>query len=84
MAMSADSIIEHLYVVKDVDTHLIACFVDLLFDAFLFETAEEGSTRCMVPILASSTHARFEVMWDTEAKSGVAAVLPSLIRMYDD
>jgi hypothetical protein len=38
----------------------------------------------MVPILASSTHARFEVMWDTEAKSGVAAVLPSLIRMYDD
>jgi len=84
MAVPALSIVEHLYVVEDVSAHPVARFVDLILDPFLFQAAEEGLSHRIVPIIASSIHAWFEVMRDTEAIPGVAAVLRALVRMHDD
>ena len=84
MAVSALSIVENFYVVEDVGTCLVSRFVNLLLDSFLLQAAEEGFGHCIVPTVSSSTHARFELMRDTEAIPCIAAVLRSLVGMNDD
>ena len=84
MAVSAPSIVEHLYVIEDIGTCLFPRFVDLLLDSLLLQAAEDRLGRCIVPTVSWSAHAWFEVMRNTEAIPGIATILGALVGVNDD
>ena len=75
MAVPPGLTVEHFDVVIDVGTRQITVFLNALFDALLFEAAEEGLCHRIVPAVALAAHARLEVVLATEALPVVAAVL---------
>jgi hypothetical protein len=85
MTLTTASIVEYVNVIEYVSTRLIASsvdsFLESFLDSFLFQAAEARLRDCVVPTVSAATHASLEVMRDTEAIPGVAAVLRPLVRV---
>ena len=59
VAVSPSSIVERLDVFGDVFGCSVSIVVNVLLNAFLLQTAEEGFRHCVVPAVPSPTHAGF-------------------------
>src|SRR6185295_10464199 len=81
MTVAADPIVEAIDVVGYIVQGELSVLVDLLLDAFLLQTAEEGLRDGIVPAVAFPAHARLQVIGVTEAGPSVTPVLRTLIRM---
>jgi hypothetical protein len=83
MAMSTDSIVEHLDVVEDICSGEISCLVDSFFDAHLFQATKERFRDSIVPTVAASAHTRLEVVCFAEAQPVIAATATDKLRLHD-
>ena len=79
MAVTSRSIVEGIDVVSQVGNGELSVLVDLLLDAFLLQTAEEGLGDGVVPAIALPAHTRVEMIRTAESAPRVAAELGSLI-----
>src|SRR5690242_6693734 len=84
MAVSPGAIIEGLDVLGDIGRSHRSGYVDALFDPLLLQAAEKGFSHRVVPAIASSTHAGFEMMCPAEAPPRIAAKLRPLIGVNQD
>jgi hypothetical protein len=57
MFVTPNWIVEAFNVLKDFRPGLLPCFVNPLFDFFTLQVTEERFGHCVVPAVASSTHA---------------------------
>jgi hypothetical protein len=70
-------------VVRAIRTCDLSILVNSLPDTFLLQTTEEGFGDSIVPTVARSTHARFQVIGSAKAAPVIAPVLRALIGMND-
>src|ERR1700676_1538527 len=83
MTMAARWIVERVNVVRYLDPCKLAGSVDLLLDAFHFQTAEELFRDRVVPAVSATAHARFKMICFAESPPIVAAILRTLVGMND-
>ena len=82
--MAPGPVVEHLNVIEDIRPCQIPGFVYSLPDAFFFQRTEERFGHRIIPAVATTAHTRCQIIGPAETLPVVAAVLTSLIRMYDD
>src|SRR5882672_5630863 len=81
--MAPRSIVERFDVLRDVSLCDLSVPVDSLLDALLLQAAEERFRNGIVPAVASTAHARLQVIGSTEAPPVITAVLTTLVRVND-
>ncbi len=81
MTVLTGTIIEALDVVVDLSRGKCPACVDALLDPLLLQTAKEGFGHCVVPTVATPTHAGFQVVRPAKAPPCIAATLRPLIGM---
>ncbi len=81
MAVSTGAIIEQLDVLGDLGSGESTSLVDSLLDPLFLQAAKERFGHRVVPAVATSTHAGFQVMRPAEAPPRIAAKLGPLIGM---
>jgi hypothetical protein len=79
MAVSTGAIVEGLDVVVDLGCGELPGCVDALLDPLLLQAAKKGFGHCVIPTVATSTHAGLKVMRSAEAPPRIAAKLGTLI-----
>ena len=79
VAVTSRSIVEGIDVVSHIGDRELSILVDLLFDSFLLQAAEEGLGDGIVPAIALAAHTRLETIRTAESTPRVAAELGSLI-----
>ena len=79
MLMPTRSIVERIDVICDIGTREFAILVNSFLDAFLLQSAEKRLGDGVVPAVASTTHAGFELVRSAEPSPVVAAVLRALV-----
>jgi hypothetical protein len=84
MAVSPCAIIEGLDVLVDLSCREIPGCIDALLDPFLLQAAKERFSHRVVPAVATSAHAGFQVMRPAEAPPRIAAKLGPLIGVNQD
>jgi hypothetical protein len=83
MGMPADWIVKHFNIVKDIGSCYISGFVNSFFDTLFFQTAKKGFGYSIIPAVAAPTHTRLEIVVATKPSPVVAAILGTLIGVYD-
>lgn len=77
-------VVEHLDVVEDICSGLIAGRVDLAADSLSLEKLKEALGHSVVMAIATTAHAGDQVVVAQEVLPGVSGELTALIRMNDD
>ena len=83
-AVASLGVVEHLNVVKDVCSCVIAGWVDLATNTFTLEQLEEALGHGVVVTVPATAHAGHEVVITQEVLLIVACELAALIRMHRD
>ena len=75
MAVSAGAIVKRLDVIEDIGAGQITRFIDAFLDPFLLQATEERLRHGIVPAVAASAHAGFQVVGLQEAQPVITAIL---------
>ncbi len=79
MTVAPGPVIEDFNVIEDIGPGQIPGFIDTFSDSFFFQRTEERLGHRIIPAVATSAHARCQIIGPTESLPVVAAVLAALV-----
>ena len=79
--LSAQPIIKHFNVLKDILRHLVSCTVLTMITKFALECAEEAFDTGIVPVVASAAHAGGDAMLAEQPLIATCRILAPAIRV---